>query len=84
MFLLCSRRYDRRMDLSRDQLTSMIVTALMADSDFRSTRGRRWHETAEDDRTRAHIVAGHVVDHLERCGVTWSKRPPRATTFRTP
>jgi len=75
--------YHHGMDLSRDDLTALIAYALMRDSEFRTSRGRKWHETAEQDRARAGMVAGRIVEHLERCGVMWSKRPP-APRPRTP
>jgi hypothetical protein len=67
--------YLRRMDLCRDQLILMIREALMRHPGFRPRR-RDWAATRDRDAAMAHGCAAEIVDHLQRCGVEWSRRQP--------
>ena len=57
------------LDLDRKELESMVAYALWRRLDLRPKK------LSLDD---ARIWAAVVVDHLELCGVRWSKSPPKA------
>ncbi len=53
----------------------LIMEALLRHPEFRP-RNRNWIKTAERDRLLAEACATAIADHLERCGIVCSKRPP--------
>jgi hypothetical protein len=63
------------MGVSRDEMIALIMEALLRHGDFRP-RGRNWIRTSQQDTVLARACAMAIVDHLERCGVEWSRRPP--------
>ncbi len=62
-------RYSNRMDLAREELIDVIAYALWRSLDLRP-RNR--------DLLDCQVWATKVVDHLERSGIEWSKKPPIA------
>jgi hypothetical protein len=62
------------MEITRDELESLITEALLRDGTFRPKR-RNWSETRSEDERRARIIAGAIVTYLDRCGLYWEKRP---------
>jgi hypothetical protein len=63
------------MGVSRDEMIELIMEALLRHGDFRR-RGRNWVQTSQRDTLLARTSATAIVDHLERCGILWSRRPP--------
>ena len=63
------------MEIGRDQLILMIREALLRNPGFRPRR-RDWAATRDRDEAMARRCAAAIVDHLERCGIEWSRRPP--------
>ena len=62
------------MEITRDELESLIAEALLRDRTFRPKR-RDWNETKEQDGRRARIIAAAIVAYLDRCGLRWEKLP---------
>ena len=62
------------MEITRDELESLIAEALLRDGTFRPKR-RTWIETRSEDERRARIIAAAIVTYLDRCGLSWEKRP---------
>lgn len=62
------------MELRRDDLIALIEEALLANRAFRPPR-RDWARQRPGDERRARASARAIVDHLERCGVAWTKAP---------
>jgi hypothetical protein len=63
------------MGVSRDEMIELIMEALLLHGDFRQ-RGRNWVRTSQRDTLLARASAVAIVDHLERCGILWSRQPP--------
>jgi hypothetical protein len=63
------------MSVSRDEMIALIMEALLRHGDFRP-RGRNWIRTSRQDTLLARACAMAIVEHLERCGIQWSRRPP--------
>ena len=70
------------MEVTQDELESLIAEALIRDHTFRPKR-RNWNETMSDDERRARITAAAIVAYLDRCGLRWEKQPA-LTPHRTP
>jgi len=62
------------MEVTHDELERLIAEALLREGTVRPRR-RTWNETWEQDEQRARIIAAAIVAHLERCGLSWEKRP---------
>jgi hypothetical protein len=61
------------MEVTREELESLIAEALLRERTFRAKR--RDYETREQDEQRARIMATVIVAFLDRCGLRWEKRP---------
>jgi hypothetical protein len=62
------------MEVTWEELESLIAEALLRDGTFRPKR-RNWNETRSEDERRARITAAAIVTYLDRCGLYWEKRP---------
>lgn len=62
------------MEVTRDELESLIAEALLRDGTFRPKR-RDWNATNEQDERRARITAAAIVTFLYGCGLRWEKLP---------
>jgi hypothetical protein len=62
------------MEITREELESLIAEALMCGGTFRPKR-RNWNETRSEDERRARITAAAIVTYLHRCGLRWEKQP---------
>lgn len=56
-------------------IVQLIIEALLASPQFRR-RGRDWAAHADRDQRLARLCAVAIVEHLQRCGIVWSQRPP--------
>jgi hypothetical protein len=63
------------MEITREELESLIAEALMRDHTFRPKR-RTWSETRSEDERRARLSAATIVTFLYGCGLRWEKLPP--------
>ena len=62
--------------VDRDELTDLQAEALMRDAAFRPPRRHRGADDADQRRLDARVCAAGLVEHLYRCGIRWSRRPP--------
>ena len=63
--------------VDREELIGLLTEAPMRDVAFRPHRRRRG--PAPDRGTDS--AAGPLVEHLYRCGIRWSRLPPRAAPY---
>lgn len=64
----------RAMEVTREELESLIAETLLRDRTFRPRR-RDWNEAREQDERRARITAAAIVTFLYGCGLRWEKLP---------
>lgn len=61
------------MEPIRDEMIALIADTLLRTRGFRTKR-RNWVVHHDADRLKAQACATAIIDHLERCGVQWSRR----------
>jgi len=61
--------------MDRPELVCLVKEALLRNRLFRPHR-KDWAVHRADDERREQSIARAIVDHLQRCGVRWSKKPP--------
>jgi hypothetical protein len=75
MFSLYPRLMEWRQDPLAGVVIELITESLLASPRFRR-RGRDWAARREEDERIARLCAVAIIEHLRRCGIEWTQRPP--------